>query len=431
MRRITPGLRGIPSSGSQSTIPVSVAPGAESPHGFTPGPLRRDQVHYLVFEGGGGKGFAYLGALQALEQLKILQYGEHTKTKKPTLVGPIKGIGGASAGAITALLVSIGYTSTELESFMTTTPFDQFFDPADPRKRPIVGGCLPVSNTEEEEKIRQILQKVEAVIMATLTIRESFRFPPLRSLPGLREPILPKILELLSKANTPPFSTLIKDRFSIGAYLWNDMGIFSGCYARDVFDKVLGERMGLNRPAPYNVTFKEHYKYFGIKLAVSGTNLETGKTEIFTVPRYDEFYVADAIRISMGIPFIYKPYVIHAEGDLVQQHWTGTWVDGGVWNNLPFKEFENERGENPKTLALRLELEKNFKINNFRDFLRRWFNFAIFGSGESQITEANVSQTILLDTTGLELVNFSPPKDIRDKIISKARQDTMKYFRAS
>ena len=31
-------------------------------------------VKYLVFEGGGGKGFAYLGALRALQALKVLNY---------------------------------------------------------------------------------------------------------------------------------------------------------------------------------------------------------------------------------------------------------------------------------------------------------------------------------------------------------------------
>ncbi|WP_243572708.1 patatin-like phospholipase family protein [Bacillus stercoris] len=55
----------------------------------------------LVFEGGGVKGVAYVGVLEVLEQHHILE--------------KIERVGGTSAGAIVALLVSLGYSSSELK----------------------------------------------------------------------------------------------------------------------------------------------------------------------------------------------------------------------------------------------------------------------------------------------------------------------------
>jgi len=58
----------------------------------------------LVFEGGGAKGIAYLGAIEVLKRKGILQ--------------KIERIGGTSAGAINALLLGLDYSNKELESLM-------------------------------------------------------------------------------------------------------------------------------------------------------------------------------------------------------------------------------------------------------------------------------------------------------------------------
>ena len=57
------------------------------------------QFRNLVFEGGGVKGIAYVGAMQVLEQRGLL--------------APIVRAGGTSAGAINALLYTLGYSIHE------------------------------------------------------------------------------------------------------------------------------------------------------------------------------------------------------------------------------------------------------------------------------------------------------------------------------
>jgi NTE family protein len=68
----------------------------------------------LVFEGGGVKGIAYVGALQVLDKKGIMQN--------------IERIGGASAGAIIATLVGLNYSIEEIGTILRNLNFQNFLD---------------------------------------------------------------------------------------------------------------------------------------------------------------------------------------------------------------------------------------------------------------------------------------------------------------
>lgn len=68
----------------------------------------------LVFEGGGVKGVAYVGALDELESRGILPN--------------IERIGGTSAGAINAVLLALGYTLEETREIFLELDFNNFLD---------------------------------------------------------------------------------------------------------------------------------------------------------------------------------------------------------------------------------------------------------------------------------------------------------------
>lgn len=72
------------------------------------------EVKNLVFEGAGMRGLAYCGALSVLEE--------------EGLTADIERVGGTSAGAITALLFSLGYTADEMGTLISTTKFKKFND---------------------------------------------------------------------------------------------------------------------------------------------------------------------------------------------------------------------------------------------------------------------------------------------------------------
>lgn len=125
-------------------------------------------LEYIALEGGGGKGAVYKGAIVALEKLfdkawqdgKLLKLkdgepikpipatepdptdvlGAAGKTDSPAVsileygniedeVMKIKGISGSSAGSITAFPLSLGLTSTDIETILRTYPFSEEFLP--------------------------------------------------------------------------------------------------------------------------------------------------------------------------------------------------------------------------------------------------------------------------------------------------------------
>lgn len=68
----------------------------------------------LVFEGGGVKGIAYVGALEVLDKEGILKN--------------IKRVAGTSAGAMVAVLVGLNYTATEISEILWKLNFQNFLD---------------------------------------------------------------------------------------------------------------------------------------------------------------------------------------------------------------------------------------------------------------------------------------------------------------
>lgn len=79
-------------------------------------PLSFSQPTYqnLVLEGGGIRGIAYCGAIQGLEQRGLLKN--------------IRRIGGTSAGAIQASLLSVGYSAAELTDLVSEMKIQSFND---------------------------------------------------------------------------------------------------------------------------------------------------------------------------------------------------------------------------------------------------------------------------------------------------------------
>ena len=71
-------------------------------------------VKNLIFEGAGIRGIAYCGAIRELEDQGLMK--------------GIERVGGTSAGAITALALSLGYTAEEITGIISETDFKKFND---------------------------------------------------------------------------------------------------------------------------------------------------------------------------------------------------------------------------------------------------------------------------------------------------------------
>lgn len=428
---------------------------------YESGHLRPEEVKYLALEGGGGKGFAYLGAIAALES-KSLGVLDH-----------VEGFAGASAGAITALFLALGYKYEQIKKIMTEgfrdktesksseIKFEDFFDSPPIRGDisgrtgacttvvPRVGKYLERKLTPAEMKILYNRPpkgvNIEDVI-GLLLIAGFLEINPglnlltaLGSVPLLhyliKNHIVDDAIETIKMyRKRPPISIIFDHYYEFLALLNNDFGLFAGKRARDMFDLAIDKMIYTKNPSiaasqknHYNVTFEDFEDTWGFKkLLLTGSNLSLGKTVLFSRHTTPKFPVADAVRISMSIPFAFKPYNITE----IKKGWPppGMYVDGGLWNNLPYREFDSETPSEPQTLSLRLEIEKPIDINSFMGFMSQYIKMGLLGTGETQALPHHHNRMIVLDTEGLGLLDFNPPDEVKRKASDGANLKVRKYF---
>jgi predicted acylesterase/phospholipase RssA len=139
--------------------------------------LEFKNLEYIVMEGGGARGAAYLGAIRALETkmrehqvsntLEIFKYNTTGRSKPGLLdyykkdgdieIPVIKGIAGSSAGAITAFALALGFNSDEIDEILKY-PFKNFLQEKDVGKYRMIdeNGVLSVG---QDKKIKPLKLK--------------------------------------------------------------------------------------------------------------------------------------------------------------------------------------------------------------------------------------------------------------------------------
>jgi NTE family protein len=196
---------------------------------------------HSVFEGGGAKGVAYVGALEELESRNMW----------------FKEVAGTSAGAITAALIAAGYTYPEIKKIVFETDFDQFKD----RRWGIV----------------------------------------------------------------PPFLNFM---------------ILGGMYRGQVFEEWMSEKLKAK------LGVEPRLKDLPIPLTVIASDITNKTMLVLDRDSAPDLKVAEAVRMSMGIPFFFEVY-----------RWKGVYqrfpsavrrvVDGGLLSNFPLSVYDEagRRGE--------------------------------------------------------------------------------------
>ncbi len=225
-----------------------------------------------VFEGGGVKGIALIGALQAFEDV----FGTDRFTWQ--------NLAGTSAGAITAALIAVGYSAAEVRQIMDTrVDFRKFMDSAGIGTLPIVGPWLSLLITRGMYQGDYFL-KLMRQLVAEKTGKQRFTFGGL---------IMPK------------------------------------------------------EPGDSDADYERKYKY---RLQVIASDISSN--EMLVLPydadrlgvKPDDLEVALAVRMSMSIPFFFRP-VIYGEGSRARdKQWI---VDGGMLSNFPIGLFDAPAGTIP------------------------------------------------------------------------------------
>ena len=244
----------------------------------------------LVFEGGGAKGLAFVGALKEFERRG------HTPRR---LIG-------TSAGSITACLIAAGYNSQEnLAAIAEKTPDG----------RPRFASFMDIPTLYDDTIVRDQMG---------YWLRTEMDNP---DVPNLIEPVVDNLIESLLKL--PLFRHL------------TSLFLYGGWYAGDAFIEWLQEKLdavGRNLSA---TTLTEFHQQTGRDFSVVASDL-TGKEMLVlnhrTAPVLPTVW---AVRMSMGCPFAWQEVVWKPEwGEYRGRDMTGhRVVDGGLLSNFPIGLF--------------------------------------------------------------------------------------------
>src|SRR4051794_29969023 len=89
--------------------------------------VQASDLRYLIFGGGGGRGWAHIGAIRELEAARQVQSlvpwdsaprsAGSNSAKPPAPRSAIEGVAGASVGAFVALCVALGASAKEIAAF--------------------------------------------------------------------------------------------------------------------------------------------------------------------------------------------------------------------------------------------------------------------------------------------------------------------------
>ena len=302
----------------------------------------------LVFEGGGIKGFAYLGALKILEEKGILPN--------------IKRVAGTSAGTIIGLLIGLGYD------------------------------------------LHSATYELESVF-------KSYR----------------------------PRDTLLKIPQVLANFVKN-YGIESADFFLKWSEKVVEQKLG-NKNATFMDLHKSilqqsmdkqtlKYMYF------TGTNLNTGYYEIFSHIHTPTMRIADAVRISMSIPFLFTAQFYKKEGSL-KAH---LYVDGGVLNNYPLHIFDRNHQPNMTTIGFRVDDKDEISVlqNGAEPTFHPIGGFASYTQTVlSTIQNANNNvmrrsddkqRTVFINISGVSTLSFDLTSEQKSKIIGSGEDATRKFL---
>ena len=398
-------------------------------------------IRYLAFEGGGGRGAAYVGAVKALQHHNVIAYKESSTKAGSTIKtldpNKLKGISGTSAGAITAALLAAGYDYEFFIKMLTSETPLRFFDdaaflkcPVLPFEKPKFSPMQLLKNSKGNKmKFKDMAKTYSVASVAGLLKGKRTRhlFSPFLG-DNTSDDSFPYMLEKIRKK---PGSYIV-------SLMW-DMGLFTGMAIREWIDECLHEATGIQ-----NITFKTfneltEEKGQGIHLKIAGVCLNTAEVVWFDhLGPWKHLPIADAVRISLSIPGIFKPVAITTQPSKkgIDLEKALLFVDGGVLNNTPIHAFDTINEEetavtkaeeylfgikarlpnkvlplNREVLGLRLIDPSEGGIQWFSNgisMIGGVLNALMSQSERNQIrTTGEAKHTIELDTSGLNILEFT------------------------
>lgn len=276
----------------------------------------------IVFEGGGAKGIDFAGALKALEEKK---YG-------------YRRLVGTSAGAISATLCAVDYSSKELLEVITERTTDG----------------RPVFST--------FMDKPKASDFSEDIISNSFT---MKALKDIDLPLIPDSFE--GKIDDFIIKNLLKSHFYARQFSFIECG---GFYSGSTFHDWMRARLKQKGYAP-DITLADLFSKTNRDLSLVATNVTQQLLLILNHRTTPNLPVARAVRMSMSIPIVWQEVTWNSvwgkykPSEKVEIELTDSKiVDGGVLSNFPMNLIAEFSSSEKATMGKELNAEFVNKAEN-------------------------------------------------------------------
>lgn len=214
-------------------------------------------------------------------------------------------------------------------------------------------------------------------------------------------------------------------------------GLCPGKYINNLLGDLIKKKTG--NP---DYTIKQLYEETGMFLVIVGTNMNR-KRSVYFYPtnskrEYSEIPIRVAIRISMGIPYLFEP--LKYDNDM--------WVDGGVLDNYPLHVFDGEypgdvnarlylTKPNPKVLGLHImttddvisyELKKRVDILSLYQYSISYIELFLAENERRMMVPSFWQRTINIITPDIPLSDFKLTDKQKEDLVSIGREYAEKFF---
>ncbi|MCE7743339.1 MAG: hypothetical protein GOP50_12885, partial [Candidatus Heimdallarchaeota archaeon] len=420
------------------------------------------------------KGLAYVGVAQALEDLGILTHlKKEFKGKELSYLDPSKihGLAGTSVGAVTALILACGYSSQEAEEIIVNDLGSKVLDTVEFDKIPTIytkKNPHYIINNPYLEKDQLLLDEY----MKEYMVSEQKTFGDFLKIPGkafteinfkflanllklyvyfearrkggkgrkdeketTKHEFITSVPEMIQKKTVKlAFDMIIDNPSGSMSSFKYEFGFFLAQAYREMVDSLIEKKSGIK-----NCTFEQFYDFFGIDLVLTGFDVSTNQTYYFrNNEQWKKLCVADAVRMSMSIPIIFKPVVMGMKNGkfvsaCVEDSPKSYIVDGGLGNSFPFHVFDEPDVDklNPNVLGFNLAYTRPFTEGDttFFGYLENMFLALLKLTTEAQFKHVEEKdQAILINSKDLSVLDFIFD-ELPKNVVEEAKKNTLDYFK--
>lgn len=323
---------------------------------------------YGIFAGGGVKGAALAGALEAAQKEKI----------------DFLGYGGASAGAIIAYLAAIGYGGREIYIKMIRSPFkDMLFE-------------------DNGEKLFLLKNSISNLSGFPVSLKSMFKGTN-------RQNFVEKAKSIV--VTCPPFFKSFIPVFSLVRS--KELGIYNTDHLRTTLvEWTKTQSPNLLNGSDGRLTFEQLYAATDLDLKIICSDLSSKRAVVYSVQTTPNEDVFDAVCSSASYPFLFNPQISNEK----------VLIDGGLSSNVPMFMFKDEqKNANIPMYAFDLHKEATLPVGKLGrlSYVSRLIDTAL-----------EASDNVMFDMLNAKRVKVNVPQDIDTLDVNVSKLDVMRLYYA-